>query len=101
MSGDPDRARIVRWFERHDEISPQFGRPWRDVHFFWQWGITISDLVARMRELGFVLDHFRQFGVWSERHPNIQQNMPICSPASVDGSDVPSCRPRSALREPC
>ena len=72
--GDPDRARIVRWFERHDEISPQFGRPWRDVHFFWQWGITISDLVAVMRKLGFALDYFDNFGAWSERHPNIQNH---------------------------
>ena len=36
--GDTNRARITEWFARHDEISPQFGRPWRDVHFFWQSG---------------------------------------------------------------
>jgi hypothetical protein len=72
--GDTNRARITEWFARHDEISPQFGRPWRDVHFFWQWGIVSTDLIARMRELGFVLDHFDNGGVWSERYPNIQQN---------------------------
>ena len=74
MSAIQNRARITEWFARHDEISPQFGRPWRDVHFFWQWGIVSADLIARMRELGFVLDHFNNGGVWSERYPNIQRN---------------------------
>ncbi len=72
--GDTDRARIIEWFALHDEISPQFGRPWRDVHFFWQWGIVNTDLIAVMRELGFVLDHFDNFGTWSDRHANIENH---------------------------
>jgi hypothetical protein len=72
--GDTNRARITEWFGRHDEIAPQFGRAWRDVHFFWQWGITMPDLVAVMRKLGFALDHFDNFGAWSPAHPNIENH---------------------------
>jgi hypothetical protein len=72
--GDPNPARIIEWFARHDEISPQFGRPWRDVHFFWQWGIVNTELIAAMRKLGFALDHFDNFGTWSDRHANIENH---------------------------
>src|SRR5206468_3552345 len=50
--GDTDGARIRRWFEQHDEISPRFNRPWRDVPDFWQWGIVSSELVDTMRRVG-------------------------------------------------
>jgi hypothetical protein len=72
--GDPNPARIIEWFARHDEISPQFGRPWRDIHFFWQWGIVNTELIAAMRKLGFALDHFDNFGTWSDRHANIENH---------------------------
>jgi hypothetical protein len=36
-----------------DEISPDHGRPYRDVHNIWQWGITDADLLAKARELGY------------------------------------------------
>jgi hypothetical protein len=72
--GDTDAARITRWFERHDEISPRWGRPWRDVPDFWQWGIVSAELIDTMRRAGFRLDYFDNCGAWSERHPNIQKN---------------------------
>ena len=59
--GDTNRARIIEWFARHDEISPQFGRPWRDVHFFWQWGIVSTDLIARHARARLRARPFRQF----------------------------------------
>ena len=42
------------------------GRPWRDVHDIWQWGITDRDLIARMAELGFGLRLFENTGPWRE-----------------------------------
>jgi hypothetical protein len=51
-------------FERLDEINQQRGRPWRDVHDIWQWGISDRDLIARMGELGFGLRLFENTGPW-------------------------------------
>jgi hypothetical protein len=51
-------------FTRLDEINEQRGRPWRDVHDIWQWGITDRDLIARMAELGFGLRLFENTGAW-------------------------------------
>jgi hypothetical protein len=51
-------------FERLHEINPRRGRPWRDVHDIWQWGITDEDLRRRMRSLGFSLAHFENHGAW-------------------------------------
>jgi hypothetical protein len=44
-----------------DEIHPQHGRPWRDVHNIWQWGITDGDLVSTMRDCGYALELERSF----------------------------------------
>ena len=51
-------------WDRLDEVNPRRGRPWRDVHDIWQWGITDRALVARMGELGFGLRHFATTGPW-------------------------------------
>jgi hypothetical protein len=51
-------------FERLDETNEQRGRPWRDVHDIWQWGITDRDLIARIAELGFGLRLFENTGPW-------------------------------------
>ena len=52
-------------FDRLDEINEQRGRPWRDVHDIWQWGITDADLNARMYSLGYKLRYFEDTGSWS------------------------------------
>ena len=51
-------------FDRLDETNEQRGRPWRDVHDIWQWGITDHDLIGRMGELGFGLRLFENSGPW-------------------------------------
>lgn len=51
-------------FDRLDDLNPRRGRPWRDVHDIWQWGITDEDLVARMDDLGFGIHHREQTGPW-------------------------------------
>ena len=48
--------------ERPNEIAAAHGRTNRDVHHIWQWGITDSDLVSRMRSLGFGLRYFQDHG---------------------------------------
>lgn len=49
---------------RLEEVNPERGRPWRDVHDVWQWGITDSDLDARIRSLGFERRWERYAGTW-------------------------------------
>jgi hypothetical protein len=51
-------------FDRLDQVNEQRGRPWRDVHDIWQWGITDADLIERMRTLGFGLRRFENTGPW-------------------------------------
>jgi hypothetical protein len=51
-------------FARLDDFNEQRGRPWRDVHDIWQWGITDRDLSAHMAELGFGLRLFENTGPW-------------------------------------
>jgi hypothetical protein len=51
-------------FERLDETNEQRGRPWRDVHDIWQWGITDRDLTDRMAVLGFGVRFFENTGPW-------------------------------------
>jgi hypothetical protein len=51
-------------FDRLDQVNERRGRPWRDVHDIWQWGITDRNLVERMAELGFGLRLFENTGPW-------------------------------------
>lgn len=57
-----DGARVDQWFSRLDEVDPASGRRWRDVYYFWQFGITRPDLIRHVESLGFRLDCFERFG---------------------------------------
>jgi hypothetical protein len=52
--------------DRPHEINPAHGRPNRDVHHIWQWGITDSDLISTMRSLGFALRYFQDHGYFGD-----------------------------------
>ena len=60
--GPDGRPLYARLFERLDEIHPVHGKPWRDVHSIWQWGIADADLVGTMSRLGFSLELERSYG---------------------------------------
>ncbi|MEA2879147.1 MAG: hypothetical protein QOF14_4343 [Hyphomicrobiales bacterium] len=64
--------RTREWFSRHNSFCSELGRPWRDVHMFWQWGIVDTELIGTMRRLGFKLDSFNNYGPWSPEYPKIQ-----------------------------
>lgn len=63
-SSVPPQDNLDVLFARLDEVNPQRGRPWRDVHDVWQWGITDADLRAAMAGLGFTAVHAEQLGRW-------------------------------------
>ncbi len=51
-------------FDRLDEEVPGRGRPWRDVHEIWQWGITDEDLVGVAERFGFEVAYSENLGRW-------------------------------------
>jgi hypothetical protein len=61
----PSSDNHARLFDRLDETVPRVGRPWRDAHFVWQWGITDADLKEVMASLGFSLARDEAIGPFS------------------------------------
>ncbi len=59
---DPKNPTYVSLFEQMYEINPTHNRIWRDIHSVWQWGITDSLLIAKMKDLGFVLEFSKNYG---------------------------------------
>lgn len=49
-------------FEKMYEIHLRHNRIWRDIHNIWQWGIVDEDLFAKMKELGFTLQYYKNCG---------------------------------------
>jgi hypothetical protein len=47
-----------------DEIHPVYGRPWRDIHEIWQWGVVEEDLRTVCEDLGFNLLYYENGGPW-------------------------------------
>ena len=68
----PAQSNHDELFDRLDEIHPDHGRPHRDVHEIWQWGIVDEDLVGRLADLGFALAYYENLGPWQglERFEN-------------------------------
>lgn len=58
----PDEEPYKTFFRDLDAIHPQHGRPYRDIHNIWQWGIVDADLVARTKDLGFTMQFYKNCG---------------------------------------
>jgi len=60
------REDLYRYVYAHaDELHPAYGKPWRDIHNIFQWGITDRDLRLRMSRLGFREVYFQNCGRFS------------------------------------
>lgn len=64
LASVPEPAFHAEAWERLEQWNPRRGRPWRDCHDIWQWGITDADLRARMADLGFTLAYHENLGRW-------------------------------------
>lgn len=51
-------------WDKLDEIHPTYGRPYRDVHEIWQWGIVDADLDRKLTSLGFSCAFDENRGPW-------------------------------------
>lgn len=61
----PEDEPYAGLFRRLDVTHTEHGKPWRDVHPIWQWGITDADLTAKLQSLGFrllLMKNCRPFG---------------------------------------
>lgn len=47
------------------EINPEHQKIWRDVHHIFQWGITVNDLIDKMKEMNFELLYNKCLGKFS------------------------------------
>lgn len=70
---NPRQENYKDLFARLDEIHPDHGRPWRDVHHIWQWGITDDDLESKIARLGFSLMYKKNCGRFG-RLPNFENH---------------------------
>lgn len=70
---NPRQENYKNLFARLDDIHPDHGRPWRDVHHIWQWGITDDDLESKIAELGFSLMYKKNCGRFG-RLPNFENH---------------------------
>ena len=53
-------------YEHGSERHPEYGKPWKDIHNIWQWGITDDRLRAVMNDLGFLERLYRNYGMFSD-----------------------------------
>ncbi len=58
----------VEW-QRLDQVDPRYGKPFRDIHEYWQWGIPDAALHEVMSGLGRRLHYYADHGPWRDVPP--------------------------------
>lgn len=64
-----DEKSLENWFVEHDKFDENQKKLRRDVHNFWQWGITPNDMINLMVKNGFDLLFMKRFGTFSASKP--------------------------------
>ena len=54
----------VTIFKKPNEINPQTGEKYSDDKGIWQWGIVDEDLTGFLKELGYDMIYFKNYGQW-------------------------------------
>lgn len=65
-------AAVAEWYSRHEKRNRELKRPWRDIHYFWQWGITQKDLIGTLWDLGYRIDYLSSYGEYNPKFPEIE-----------------------------
>ncbi len=66
------KSGVREWFSKLDETHPLLKRPWRDIHYIWQWGITQKDLVGILWDLGYRIDFLSNYGEHNPKFPEVE-----------------------------
>jgi hypothetical protein len=59
-----DEEPYPTYFRDLDAIHPEHKKPYRDIHNIWQWGITDTALIAKMKDLGYKMQFYKNCGQW-------------------------------------
>lgn len=82
----PDEEPYKTYFRDLDAIHPQHGRPYRDIHNIWQWGIIDSDLIACANDLGFKMQFYKNCGQF-ESLRNVENHAFVFSKSTLTPVD--------------
>lgn len=66
-----DPVGVRDWYKRHHEYHAGQRKRLRDIHNFWQWGITQKDLVGVLWDLGYRIDRLMHYGGFRDGFPDV------------------------------
>jgi hypothetical protein len=70
---------VRKWFAKHDDMSPEPGTKMRDVHYFWQWGIPLKSLTAKLESIGFKIDEATTDSLWHSDYRHVTNDAILAS----------------------
>jgi hypothetical protein len=62
---------VKKWFQSHLEYNEEQDCLNKNIHNFWQYGITTPDMINLIYEQGFNIDYLENFGIWDNEHTYI------------------------------
>jgi hypothetical protein len=73
-------AQSVReWYKKHEQWNADAKRKWKDVHWFWQWGIPREKLKEAILAQGFRIDYDQVATPWSREFPWVSNDCILAS----------------------
>ena len=70
-----DEKKLRGWFDEHHQLNFEQGKPQRDIHNWWQFGIALTDLVRVARESGFSLRYLNSWNSYDNFPWIVDQGM--------------------------
>ena len=70
---------VRSWYQKHDNFNEELGCKWRDVHYFWQFGIPLKSLVEKLEKLSFTIDYVAHDTPWSVQYPWVTNDVILAS----------------------
>ena len=67
-----NKENVSTWFKKHEIYNEEQNCLNKNIHNFWQFGITTPDMLNTIFKQGYDLDYFETYGQWSEKYPLVQ-----------------------------
>jgi hypothetical protein len=64
-----DDESVRSWYPKHCQFNQELGRKWRDVHYFWQFGIPFDALCKKLNDIGFAVDFSDHDTPFNDKYP--------------------------------